>query len=253
MLTKETRIKIPDDIDNLYFCGDIHANLDYIKYFIKTGVGFKNKISNSCIILCGDVGLGFAPKLEEQKLSELKKICEKQNCIIMCCRGNHDSFLAFQNPKYKSGRVITLSDYDIIEFKNKRILTIGGGTSIDRLYRKQNGWGYWEDEKIVYLDDFSQFQNIQIICSHCAPTCAYPYGFDNPIVKQFCKDDLTLMNELIYERDYLQRLYNELSKTNTIEDWYYGHYHQNMFQTINNTRFHLLGINNIVQCVNSEM
>lgn len=54
MLTKETRIKIPDDIDNLYFCGDIHANLDYIKYFIKTGVGFKNKISNSCIILCGD-------------------------------------------------------------------------------------------------------------------------------------------------------------------------------------------------------
>ena len=37
----------------------------------------------------------------------------------------------FQNSKYKSGRVITLSDYDIIEFKNKRILTIGGGTSID--------------------------------------------------------------------------------------------------------------------------
>ena len=46
MLTKETRIKIPDDIDNLCFCGDIHGNLDYLKYFIKTGVGFKNKISN---------------------------------------------------------------------------------------------------------------------------------------------------------------------------------------------------------------
>lgn len=59
MLTKETRIKIPDDIDNLCFCGDIHGNLDYLKYFIKTGVGFKNKISNSCIILCGDVGLGL--------------------------------------------------------------------------------------------------------------------------------------------------------------------------------------------------
>lgn len=78
MLTKETRIKIPDDIDNLCFCGDIHGNLDYLKYFIKTGVGFKNKISNSCIILCGDVGLGFAPKLEEQKLSELKRFARSK-------------------------------------------------------------------------------------------------------------------------------------------------------------------------------
>lgn len=78
MLTKETQIKVPDNIDNLFFCGDIHANLDYLKYFIKTGVGFKNKISNSCIILCGDVGLGFTPKLEEQKLSELKKFARSK-------------------------------------------------------------------------------------------------------------------------------------------------------------------------------
>ncbi len=104
MLTKETQIKVPDDIDNLYFCGDIHANLDYIKYFIKTGVGFKNKISNSCIILCGDVGLGFTPKLEEQKLSELKKICEKQNCVIFLIRGNHKLFvLLMRNHQMKLG------------------------------------------------------------------------------------------------------------------------------------------------------
>ncbi len=39
-------------------------------------------MNHKLIILCGDVGLGFTPKLEEQKLSELKKICEKQNCVI---------------------------------------------------------------------------------------------------------------------------------------------------------------------------
>ena len=104
MLTKETQIKVPDNIDNLFFCGDIHANLDYIKYFIKTGVGFKNKTSNSCIILCGDVGLGFTPKLEEQKLSELKKICEKQNCVIFLIRGNHKLFvLLMRNHQMKLG------------------------------------------------------------------------------------------------------------------------------------------------------
>ena len=104
MLTKETQIKVPDNIDNLFFCGDIHANLDYLKYFIKTGVGFKNKISNSCIILCGDVGLGFTPKLEEQKLSELEKICEKQNCVIFLIRGNHKLFvLLMRNHQMKLG------------------------------------------------------------------------------------------------------------------------------------------------------
>lgn len=68
---------------------DIHGNLDYLKYFINTGVGFPQRIFNSCIVLCGDVGLGFSPKLEEQKLSELKKICEKSNCVIFLIRGNH--------------------------------------------------------------------------------------------------------------------------------------------------------------------
>lgn len=69
-------------ISIIFIFAVIFTEIDYLKYFIKTGVGFKNKISNSCIILCGDVGLGFTPKLEEQKLSELKKICEKQNCVI---------------------------------------------------------------------------------------------------------------------------------------------------------------------------
>ena len=104
MLTKETQIKVPDNIDNLFFCGDIHANLDYLKYFIKTGVGFKNKISNSCIILCGDVGLGFTPKLEEQKLSELKKICEKQYWVSFLISGNHKLFvLLMRNHQMKLG------------------------------------------------------------------------------------------------------------------------------------------------------
>ena len=58
---------------------DIHGNLDYLKYFINTGVGFPQKISNSCIVLCGDVGLGFSPDLESMKISFLNKLCEKTN------------------------------------------------------------------------------------------------------------------------------------------------------------------------------
>ena len=42
-------------------------------------------------------------------------------------------------------------------------MCIGGGTSIDRIYRKKNKWGYWEDEKIVELDNFGSIPYCQII------------------------------------------------------------------------------------------
>ena len=82
MLIKEMLIKLPEDINDLYFCGDIHGNLDYLKYFINTGVGFPQKTSNSCIVLCGDVGLGFSPDLESMKISFLNKLCEKLIIIL---------------------------------------------------------------------------------------------------------------------------------------------------------------------------
>lgn len=73
---------------------DIHGNLDYLKYFINTGVGFpQQKILNSCIILCGDVGLGFTPELENMNISFLNKLCEKTNNYIIAIRGNHKLYI----------------------------------------------------------------------------------------------------------------------------------------------------------------
>lgn len=240
MLTKEMLIKLPENIENLYFCGDIHGNLDYLKYFIKTGVGFSQKISNSCIVLCGDVGLGFSPNLENMKISFLNKLCEKTNNYIIAIRGNHDNpefFKGIYNKRFKA-----VEDYSVVQFKDKNILCIGGGTSIDRIYRKDNKWGYWEDEKIIELTNFEEIPYCQIIASHCAPTCAYPYGIGK-LVMEFCDGDDTLLEELLEERNYLQTCYEEMSKKGLVEDWYYGHYHSTMDTTVDNTRFHLLGIN----------
>ena len=120
-----------------------------MKYFIKTGVGFSQKISNSCIVLCGDVGLGFSPNLENMKISFLNKLCEKTNNYIIAIRGNHDNpefFKGIYNKRFKA-----VEDYSVVQFKDKNILCIGGGTSVDRIYRKDNKWRYWEDEKIIEL------------------------------------------------------------------------------------------------------
>lgn len=237
-------IKLPKDISDLYFCGDIHGNLDYVKYFIRAGVGFSKKISNSCIVLLGDVGLGFSPKGEALAIALLNKLCKKTNNYIIAIRGNHDDPQFFDSIHYND-RFKAVEDYSIINFKGKNILCIGGGTSIDRIYRKANNWGYWENEPIKENVDWDKIPPCQIIASHVAPMSAYPYGFNNSMVKQFCEDDATLMEELIHERDYLQTCYNKMSEKAIIEDWYYGHYHNNMDTFTNPTRFHLLGINSI--------
>lgn len=121
MLIKEMLIKLPEDINDLYFCGDIHGNLDYLKYFINTGVGFPQKISNSCIVLCGDVGLGFSPDLESMKISFLNKLCEKTNNYIIAIRGNHDNPLFFDS-NYYFKRFKAVEDYSVIQYKDKKYL-----------------------------------------------------------------------------------------------------------------------------------
>lgn len=60
------------------------------------------------------------------------------------------------------------------------------------------------------------------------------------ILMEFCDGDDTLLEELLEERNYLQTCYEEMSKKGLVEDWYY---HSTMDTTVDNTRFHLLGIN----------
>lgn len=60
---------------------------------------------------------------------------------------------------------------------------------------------------------------------------------------EFCDGDDSLLEELLWERNYLQTCYEEMSKKGPVEDWYYGHYHSTMDTIVDNTRFHLLGIN----------
>lgn len=57
----------------------------------------------------------------------------------------------------------------------------------------------------------------QIIASHCAPVCTYPYGINQTIL-DFCKLDATLFDELTQERNYLQTLYEKMSEKGIVED-----------------------------------
>lgn len=80
-------IELPSTIESILFCGDVHGALEYLKYKINT-----LKLHNTCIFLCGDVGLGFQPKWERTVIDFISKKLTFNNCYIIGVRGNHKYF-----------------------------------------------------------------------------------------------------------------------------------------------------------------
>ena len=49
-------IKLPDTVNRLFFCGDLHGSLEFPKNFLKF-----HGVENACLVLLGDIGFGFKP------------------------------------------------------------------------------------------------------------------------------------------------------------------------------------------------
>ena len=177
------------------------------------------------------------------------------------------------DPKYFSEQLIntdyikTIPDYTILQFKDENILCVGGGYSVDRYYRKnQNSlyivdymkWHncdysvaeqkakkcYWEDEFPVYQPKLDM--KIDIICTHSAPSFCFP-SFKGSFVLDWAKYDENLLSDLDKERAVFDLIYEDYK--DTVKYWYYGHFHKSNVETINNTVFRLLNIDEIYQHV----
>jgi hypothetical protein len=89
-------------------------------------------------------------------------------------------------------------------------------------------------------------KKIDILVTHTAPTFCYPTGFNN-LVYSFAANDPTLLDDLTKERKLLTELFDYLKETdNNITHHYYGHFHSDKVESINDTKHVLIGINNFV-------
>lgn len=234
------KINLPNTIQSIYFCGDLHGNLEYLKYTINS-----QHLTNSVIFVCGDVGLGFQPKWERAIIDIINKKLVLSNCYIIGVRGNHDNPLCFQDVSLvkdngKPTNWLNVPDYTIVNVCNQNILCVGGGTSIDRLYRLERGYGYWSDEYIKYCPKVEE--HIDIMCTHSAPSFCFPND-KGGIVYEFAQYDPDLLKDIEQERATMDMIYNDYK--DEVTHWYYGHFHKNNMQTINKTCFKLLNIGEI--------
>lgn len=248
-----------------YVTGDVHGRLSELVYYLKT-----MKITNSVVIIAGDIGLGFEKKQHYVHLynAKMKKYLEENDVYIICVRGNHDDPSFFNtNDKIKTKNFIPVSDYTVLNFYNlcsdkkyelnHSVLCIGGATSIDRVTRMFHDYEkakkfkgkypprtYWENEHPVYNEELinelkENNINIDVIVSHTCPSFTFPTSKTG--IDYWCIIDPSLEKDLFIERNIIDSIYYKLIEDgHNIKKWYYAHYHTSNKEIVNNISFTLL-------------
>ena len=231
--------EIAKTLNQIVAVGDIHGAFNGLGYNIKM-----YNLTNSVIVLCGDVGVGFYKhNFYVQIFRKLNTILKKNNCVLFCVRGNHD------NPEYFDGsffgsNYMLVPDYTIIETIDKTLLFIGGAVSIDRIDRinDKRKITYWEDEIPVYDEDkLNAINKVDYIFTHSCPNFTYPTTKYN--ISDWLERDVGLNSDIDKEREVFTKVWENLKNRGISPiGWFYGHYHQSHFEYIDKTLFKLCDI-----------
>jgi len=213
------------NISNIVCVGDVHGKTKELGFRIRE----RYKISDSIIILCGDIGLGFNRQgYHKAEMDNLNRILKKNNNVMFVIRGNHD------DPAYFDGRIVCgdwsrialVSDYTVIENKDRRILCIGGGISVDRTQRTV-GRSYWKDEIAVYDEKkLAKAGFVNIVCTHTSPAMCMPrtkIGIEGWLLR-----DLELEKDVDAERKVFSDVFEYLKVSlpvGHLQHWVYAHFH----------------------------
>ena len=230
--------------NNIIFCGDIHG-----LYNLKTiSLNYIKDINNSLIIFCGDIGIGYSsPIIEKNILKDCNEIIKQQNIHYILFRGNHDNPNFFvNNSEYNQSNITFIEDYTILHTQNNNILCIGGGISIDRTQRIPN-ISYWDNETVIPLNEELKYKiknlsyNIDVICTHNAPTYIKPVNTDinnqGQFVEAWSAYDKELKHDVWNDRSTLNELEDYIKQYHHINYWIYGHFHNHFYSEYDNIKF----------------
>lgn len=269
----ESRMEAERDERRLRIGGN-DDDMEYFNMSTLEAMGFRRSYrhradyDNSIIFVCGDTTFGFHDYDYYASLCEkFNKLCELNNTFIFFIRGNHDDPSYFEEMKINLSHIKCIPDYSVVITANHTTLCVGGGVSIDRIWRKQQEYRvnkfakngkkkfYWENEAPTF--DESKIQShidnglvIDSIVSHSAPNIAMPQ-FKNPS-KEWLKMDKNLKNDMMLERQALTNILEFLFSRNIkIVWWAYGHFHLSEQKKIKDIIYIANNFPNVVSINNS--
>lgn len=223
-----------NEIINIVLLGDIHGSFSQLTRRIR------EYHKDSYIIQVGDFGLFQEYKEEKCVMELLNTTLQENNCQLYAFRGNHDNPERFssRNHPYGYKNITVFPDYSELELFDKKILMVGGGISLDRIYRTQ-GKNYWKDENFIFQENFP-YKEYDLVLTHIRPSyCPFRSGFAQ--IQHYIDHDEFLFKDLVDENSNANKLYDALPVKP--KDWVFGHFHNPYLGRYENTNFRCLAIN----------
>ena len=210
--------------------GDTHSNVAERLHKIKTNMP-EYLPEETAVIILGDVGLNY---YLDKKDHRQKWAAEEYGYTIYCVHGNHEeraskiSGMKFVRDEAVGGPVYYeeefpniryFCDWGIYNIDGRKTLVIGGAYSVDKFYRLQRGWQWFESEQLTEWEMAAceqgaiAYPKFDLVLSHTCPLSLQP-------VDLFlgCIDQSTVDNSM---EVWMERLMKELD----LGLWLWGHYH----------------------------
>lgn len=211
---------------NVFLTGDTHGNFNRIKRFCAEN----NTDKNDVLIILGDAGINYYLNSRDRKL---KHQLQDLPITLFCIHGNHeerpeniDTYklntffgnLVYVEPEFPN--LLFAVDGLIYNIQGKECLVLGGAYSVDKWYRLQMGYKWFDSEQIsdirkIEIEDYltERGNKVDYVFSH---TCPY---YTRPVhLFLSCIDQSTVDSSM---EVWLQKISNTLQ----YEHWYFGHYH----------------------------
>ena len=222
-----------------YAIGDLHGDFRPIRDFVQRYIPLSKETANgddNIIICLGDFGGNYFFNYRDDNF---KKKLGKYPFTYFVIRGNHEqrpSIIAKENPDawhqeyYFENKVLVEDAYPYIKYAldeptmyniaGTRTLVLPGAYSIDKFYRLQNGWSWFEHEQMTEAEMergrelIKECENsFDLVLSHTCPIIFEPTDLFLSNVDQSTVDKTTerFLGEVEYNIDYSL--------------WLWGHYH----------------------------
>lgn len=232
--------------DNTYVVGDMHGDLSPLMFALSISTSSRYLPDNSDIVLLGDCGIVNNGIPNDYRHANKK--ARARGIRIFVFRGNHDNPATYRHELSDNdpqlSNVYILEDLDELELADGRLgIVIPGAVSIDRSYRWENNWCWFEGERIPDISHLDNPDRYSVIFSHGGPRPPIVSASrDSGFFDTCCSKDKNLLRDLEEEQEQW-RCILEMVRPERV---YMGHYHCSDTFTVGDVTCRVCDIGEIV-------